>query len=73
MTVCIEKKVEKFTVVRTQSGNFKKKEVLPLWLRAKKMESQPSWGLKITFGEGRSCSQGLKIPFKRITQPPRKM
>jgi hypothetical protein len=39
MTVGIEKKVKKFTVVRTQSGNFKKKEVLPLRIRAKKMES----------------------------------
>jgi len=34
---------------------------------AKKMESQPSWGLKITFDEGRSYPQGLKIPFKKIT------
>jgi hypothetical protein len=39
MTVCIGKKVKKFIVVWNQSGNFKKKEVLPPRLRAKKMES----------------------------------
>jgi len=31
------------------------------------MESQPSWSSKITFDEGSNCSQGLEIPFKRIT------
>jgi len=49
MTVCIEKKVKEFTVVPTQSGNFKKKEVLPPWPRAKQMASQPWWDLRITF------------------------
>jgi len=72
-TIWVEKIVKKFMVVRTKEQKFKKKEVLPPWPRAKKMESQPWWGLKITFDEGRSYSQGLKIPFKGITQPPRKM
>ena len=67
MTVWVEKIVKKFMVVRTPAQKFRKKEVLPPWLRAKKMKSQPCWGLKITFDEGRNCSQGLKIPFKRIT------
>ena len=30
-------------------------------------ESQPCWNLKITFDEGRNCSEGLKIPCTRIT------
>jgi len=67
MTVWVEKIVKKFMVVRTPEQKFKKREVLSPWPRAKKMESQPSGGLKITFDAGRNCSQGFKIPFKRIT------
>jgi hypothetical protein len=64
--VRVEKIVKKFMVVRTQEQKFKKKEVLPPWPRAKKMESQHSWGLKITFDEGRNYPQGLKIPLKGL-------
>jgi len=58
MTVCVEKIVKKFMVVRILEEKFKKKEVLSPWLRVKKMESQLCWDLKIMFDEGRSCSQG---------------
>jgi hypothetical protein len=60
---CVEKIVKKFMVVRTPEHKFKKKEVLPPWPRAKKMESQLCWDLRITFDKGRNYSQGLKIPF----------
>ena len=65
-TIWVEKIVKKFMVVRTKEQKFKKKEVLPPWSRAKEMESQPSWGLKITFDEGRNYPQGLKIPLKGL-------
>ena len=34
---------------------------------SQKMASQPCCDLKIKFDEGRNHSQGLKIPFTRIT------
>jgi hypothetical protein len=46
MIVCVGKVVKKFMVVRTTEQKFKKRGVLPPWLRVKKMESQPWVGLK---------------------------
>jgi hypothetical protein len=67
MTVCVGKVIKKFMVAQTPEQKFKKKVVLPPWPRAARMESQPSWDLKVTFDEGRNCSQELKIPFESIT------
>jgi hypothetical protein len=67
MTVCVGKNCQKVYGGTNSEQKFKRNEVLPSWPRAKKMESQPCWDLKIAFDEGKNHFKGLKIPFKRIT------
>jgi hypothetical protein len=72
---CVGKIVKKFMVVRTPEQKFKRKEGLPPWPGAKKMESQPCCELKIKFDEGKnytqrlkSLSQGLPASSKTVTK-----
>jgi hypothetical protein len=54
-------------VVRAPKQKFKRREGLPPWPRAKKMESQPCCDLKIKFDESKKLLSEIKIPFTRIT------